>query len=637
MAIFCTQYLTSAAFSHSRTADEIRDAALSGYYGAIDYAAACWKKHVHEAYCATVSNQDLDEQTRNTLLQSARGLLEAEARSRRALQPRLQSEQAPTSEQLPEHSEAPTLSELLADNSKSVFVNQRVTAIRHVIELIELPSSNAFTELNGIGRFKCPRVECCKFSDGFLFRQERQNHLIEHERPFKCAIDGCYSSTVGYSSQQALDAHFERLHSSESTVEDLFPRSNEADDPTLFSAAAKGDLERVKSLHASGTPLNEPDRPKGWLTPLIIASRNGHAKVCQYLIQQGENPFSAGRSTASGSALVEAIRRKDHELIQLMRLTTRSKPTIEEIGFAIAYAICNGMAMDCELLLKDATEMEYDPEELLLEILNGSCSIPKGLRIQNAQITAIQKSLIKSIFRLTLPALYPPPAHGPFSEDHSYPDPEAEMQRQRLWELVVGNESTSSIGHRFKLIFKKYVRYFIEVLLDLFEQDNKIDIDVGYHILYEIVRPSGSNNIQNSLDVAHTVSRILRGTGGAAANKKDSYGDLPLHDACRRQNGCVAVIPLLIQHTTNLDEENDSGNTPLEEAINAVFVRGVSLLVESDRVNLGRKNRNGETMYEYAQRLKRERNWFKEDREKIVQLLKPQEERSTEDETARTD
>src|SRR4051812_7895585 len=102
MAIFCTRYLTSALFSATQTSHEIRTAALSGYYGALDYAAACWKKHVQKVCCGTVSNKDLDEETKNTVLQSAQDLLDAQVRLARALEPGSDREQDTTSEQLPQ-------------------------------------------------------------------------------------------------------------------------------------------------------------------------------------------------------------------------------------------------------------------------------------------------------------------------------------------------------------------------------------------------------------------------------------------------------------------------------------------------------------------------------------------------------
>lgn len=55
----------------------------------------------------------------------------------------------------------------------------------------------------------------------------------------------------------------------------------------LRLAAAKGELDAVRDLLASGTPL-QPD--KEGRTPLHFAAQNGHLDVCNLLIQQGCHP-----------------------------------------------------------------------------------------------------------------------------------------------------------------------------------------------------------------------------------------------------------------------------------------------------------------------------------------------------------
>lgn len=46
MALFCTQYLSSAPFSSGVAKSDIQTHCLTGYYGFLDYAAANWWKHV---------------------------------------------------------------------------------------------------------------------------------------------------------------------------------------------------------------------------------------------------------------------------------------------------------------------------------------------------------------------------------------------------------------------------------------------------------------------------------------------------------------------------------------------------------------------------------------------------------------
>ncbi|KAK4163147.1 hypothetical protein QBC43DRAFT_379444 [Cladorrhinum sp. PSN259] len=323
MALFCTQYLASNPF-RVKELDSIEGSALAGYYGLLDYAVTSWKEHVR---FVTSSDNTLDEETRNNVRQSARKLLETQTRETKS----------------PDHAHETTLERSVADCSVSSldqfllksndrgFLREQITLIRGVIETMDqttLPGKNAFFDLNGYGRFKCSRVGCFGFSEGFPNQKDRNRHTLEHEQPFKCSVNGCYAQTVGYSLQRDLDTHIKRLHCNQTNLDGLFPISKKRREDTIYTAAAEGNLDQVKFFQASGSPINEPESPNKASSPLMLAAKNGHATICQYLVQEGVDPFL---DRLGISPIIHAIMREDIDLARLF-LNSSSMPPSERIS-----------------------------------------------------------------------------------------------------------------------------------------------------------------------------------------------------------------------------------------------------------------------------------------------------------------
>lgn len=100
--------------------------------------------------------------------------------------------------------------------SDDMTLHNAVTTIRHTIENIDQTilterERKALLELNDSGRFKCNRLQCSKFSEGFPERDERERHISNHERPYKCSVPDCFASRVEYTSQRDLDNHYKRF------------------------------------------------------------------------------------------------------------------------------------------------------------------------------------------------------------------------------------------------------------------------------------------------------------------------------------------------------------------------------------------------------------------------------------------
>lgn len=76
--------------------------------------------------------------------------------------------------------------------------------------------------------FRCTRLSCLHFTQGFSSRLLRDEHLKQHERPYRCTFDGCPNSILGFSKSHDLQKHLEQTHDSlGNDPTNQFPGQNE--------------------------------------------------------------------------------------------------------------------------------------------------------------------------------------------------------------------------------------------------------------------------------------------------------------------------------------------------------------------------------------------------------------------------
>jgi hypothetical protein len=67
-------------------------------------------------------------------------------------------------------------------------------------------------EMYGIKRFKCPRVTCHYFHEGFRDSASRETHITRHDRPFNCTVTDCLGSETGFLANKDLEKHMRAYH-----------------------------------------------------------------------------------------------------------------------------------------------------------------------------------------------------------------------------------------------------------------------------------------------------------------------------------------------------------------------------------------------------------------------------------------
>ena len=146
---------------------------------------------------------------------------------------------------------------------------------------------------------------------------------------------------------------------------------------TTLSAAANGDLEKVKNLIDKGTDVNAQD--KDWATPLHRAAENGHREVAELLIAAGANVNAKTRT--AWTPLHYALSEGHEDVAELLiakgaEMNARSDP-----GWTpLHYAVSGGHVAVVELLVSKGADMNA------VEKYAGDTPLDVALRFQQKDI-----------------------------------------------------------------------------------------------------------------------------------------------------------------------------------------------------------------------------------------------------------
>jgi Ankyrin repeats (3 copies) len=89
--------------------------------------------------------------------------------------------------------------------------------LARVRSLVEKLSSSEKTRqslerIHGAAMFKCCRIDCKSFYEGFSNLDDYRQHQKSHDRPFHCTFEGCLAAQGGFASLAKLQRHTQRLH-----------------------------------------------------------------------------------------------------------------------------------------------------------------------------------------------------------------------------------------------------------------------------------------------------------------------------------------------------------------------------------------------------------------------------------------
>ncbi|KIW32934.1 hypothetical protein, variant [Cladophialophora immunda] len=188
------------------------------------------------------------------------------------------------------------------------------------------PECSCQTLKNLYGQFiyKCDRIACRHHRHGFDNRKERDQHLLGHDRPFKCPESVCAFSEIGFKSGQSLSQHMDQCHPTQNPVTTKHPAIQDIDpesvEVVLTEAVKAGEVGFVSKL-LGNIPKKLAD------TLYIVALRSSDpAMVAQFVssgfsIDKADIPRSAIGTAEKVVPLNVAIRACNFEVVRYLLAT----------------------------------------------------------------------------------------------------------------------------------------------------------------------------------------------------------------------------------------------------------------------------------------------------------------------------
>ncbi|KAL9110913.1 MAG: hypothetical protein Q9227_004528 [Pyrenula ochraceoflavens] len=243
LTALCLNYLTFECFDESISDDELRDFTLRGYLAFQDYAVAKWFHHLR---CMIDCWPHLPPH--NTDAQTA--LYEIEMALERFCdnhQADLKHHPATTETQdtcggFCNYSFYENLQRLwnhVLDHQDKDFetrnnvsieaLKMALTRNREVLEQLGSPKTSSKSNIQqvvffyGSKVYKCPKLTCFYFHEGFKDAKSRDDHVKRHDRPFRCTISDCTGSEFGFTNGKDLEKHARQYHPDTAQQANLFP------------------------------------------------------------------------------------------------------------------------------------------------------------------------------------------------------------------------------------------------------------------------------------------------------------------------------------------------------------------------------------------------------------------------------
>ncbi|KAK4165547.1 hypothetical protein QBC43DRAFT_315446 [Cladorrhinum sp. PSN259] len=402
MALFCSEYLSSKPFSLQEEDPNMAAHYLTGYYSLIDYAAAYWWKHFKGLMA--VPKGGVSDAERNHSLQAtyrlARILMNQDSPISNL--GASNGETARTTISAEQHLQQLIDSDEPRDWEDVFHIEQHILPFRHFIEA-KLTSDGAGTDepnepndprvLYGKATFKCTKPWCGFFQEGFSSAKARDEHIKQHNLPYRCTFDDCPGHLIGFSTESELAKHNGIVHCGNTTEHLHFPGSSGRTKGTIFQAVRRGDLATVEEFMDLGADINAPNRDGEHL--LYLAAQSGQYDTCQYLLRNGA--LVNARCRSGETALSAAVSMGYLEIARLLLFhganpNTREPTSNERIlrpeivtadrsllaalpADFLSHQQCK--FFECHIYSKSLQELDniilQDDVERLKEILNLSC------------------------------------------------------------------------------------------------------------------------------------------------------------------------------------------------------------------------------------------------------------------------
>ncbi|RYP30902.1 hypothetical protein DL767_006034 [Monosporascus sp. MG133] len=238
LANFCVDYLNLEGFRDGAT--RARELFPNGYYALMDYAVPYWIRHLEIGLSKLEEDHELPE----ALPESLEAFLDLHF-----IPPKKQFYVSQNTvkrlhffENQPFYERLQT--SIISARKELTFVGEMKqgelalnlsTIVRDIRSQLESLYENTADEserikmrqIYGADLYKCPRLSCRFFYNGFASKTQRDQHVDKHLRPFRCDVTGCPSAAMGMSSEKELGKHKKTAHGIDLDDELDFPEEQE--------------------------------------------------------------------------------------------------------------------------------------------------------------------------------------------------------------------------------------------------------------------------------------------------------------------------------------------------------------------------------------------------------------------------
>lgn len=241
MTILCLHYLSFECFEETRDPDMLPDLLQEGYFAFQDYAIAHWPDHLlaffETSADAAHGKSIVEHETSDAFLLFANRFyadLSALPVDQNSFPDcdRFQSFDCfPIMISLWRH--AKSFKGLFDDRRDEVSLpslGRNLKRNRAILEGFLESVTKSGSELATLRIFygdhwyKCSKLSCYYFHEGFATRSVRQAHYDRHDRPFRCEEEDCPSATIGFGSLKELGKHKRNMHPGIDKLSSTFAR-----------------------------------------------------------------------------------------------------------------------------------------------------------------------------------------------------------------------------------------------------------------------------------------------------------------------------------------------------------------------------------------------------------------------------
>ena len=630
MALFCVEYMLSHPFSPSITSAQVKEFSINGYYAFLEYAASYWLHHSIAAFDPD-PNCDVPADLMNELgqkvgrfLQDAHILDDLDLNSTLGAIPSISN----------------ILSQIRQDpvaGNNWTQLESRITRIIGALEFLaeDSPADSAtatkrsMLTMYGMTVYRCPKLGCVHFQQGFVSGSERDSHQDRHLRPFLCTEIHCPFQVLGFANQIKLKLHVAKSHRITGEIDrSTFPQLRSTKKGNIIKAVERGDADVIKDSIFSAKCEDKDLKKEDVASIFDFAVRQDRLDICEILFDRGAvvtDDHIRSAISHDNPELLEIILKTENNWAQVCLRSFDGEPSSRLLHFA---ATKDG-SLIVKLLLSRA---DIDPDAgdqfgrtaLHMALYHDRQKIVRlllatGKVDPNSKSIALETPMSMAISNNSLVAAETLLNNGKIDMEARNSNHEtlllqaARLDFERMVQLLlaiegVGVNAKDDRG-RMPITFASMNRNsgMVGMLLD----NSNIDPDAranngatplcyacGSYIYNSVDRPLGHigrapRSVQEIESDRIEIVRMLLGTGRVSINSITNVGETPLMLAVQGRNEDIMKL-LLSTGQCDIDAKDLKGQTALSIAKSSGTKSMIDLLLAAGATDHETKNNMGQ-------------------------------------------